>query len=155
MVKKRERAADNQARLALNDFIQSCTDEKQKRHAWLVFYHIFKGRSVDELLIPSMSKKHQIIKKRRLYQIIREYSEKGLDAFQDKRKKNLGNPNLRGPHKMTYEQEVEFAQKIKFPPPDGGLWTGPKAAKLIQEITGAEFIHRQRGAEFLKKHKVQ
>jgi len=40
---------------------------------------------------------------------------------------------------------------LKEAPPGGGMWSGPKVARWIEEETGIERVHTQRGWEYLKK----
>ncbi len=44
------------------------------------------------------------------------------------------------------------AAVLAGPPPGGGLWSGPKVARWIEEKTGSEKkVHVQRGWEYLRK----
>jgi transposase len=40
---------------------------------------------------------------------------------------------------------------LKDDPPGGGMWSGPKVARWMEEETGMQRVHAQRGWEYLKK----
>ena len=40
---------------------------------------------------------------------------------------------------------------LKEAPPGGGTWSGPKVARWIEQKTGMERVHAQRGWEYLRK----
>ena len=40
---------------------------------------------------------------------------------------------------------------LKEAPPGGGTWSGPKVARWIEEQTGGERVHAQRGWEYLRR----
>jgi hypothetical protein len=44
------------------------------------------------------------------------------------------------------------AERVKTPPDDGGLWSGPKVAAWMAEFLGREKVHAQRGWEALALH---
>ncbi len=74
----------------------------------------------------------------------RRYNAHGEDALIDKRKTNGGKRCL----DESQQQQLEIA--LSNPPPDGGLWTGPKVASWISEqigrpvstVTGWKYIKR-------------
>ncbi|MEG4634734.1 winged helix-turn-helix domain-containing protein [Microcoleus sp. AR_TQ3_B6] len=45
-------------------------------------------------------------------------------------------------------------QVLQQPPPDGGLWNGPKVADWMSELKGYK-VCRQRGWEYLKSMKFR
>ena len=55
--------------------------------------------------------------------IIHRYNDQGPAGLVDRRHGNLGQPPLVTP---TVQQELR--ERLAQPPPDGGLWTGPKVA---------------------------
>jgi len=40
-------------------------------------------------------------------------------------------------------------ERLKTPPDDGGLWTGPKAARWLAKFQSFETVHDQRGWDAL------
>lgn len=59
------------------------------------------------------------------------YNEEGPENFIDKRKRNKGKEPI-----LDKKQQASLRKTLtKKRPPDGGLWTGPKVAKWIEEKT--------------------
>jgi transposase len=52
---------------------------------------------------------------------------------------------------LNAEQLEQLRSSLKQPPPDKGLWTGPKVADWIAKKTGREKVWPQRGWDYLKK----
>ena len=53
---------------------------------------------------------------------------------------------------LDEEGQAELrAAVLEGPPPGGGMWSGPKVARWIEERTGSEKVHLQRGWEYLRK----
>ena len=79
-----------------------------------------------------------------VYKLRRRYNEEGESALIDKRKNNGGKRCL----DESQQHQLEIA--LSNPPPDGGLWTGPKVAAWISEqigrpvstVTGWKYIKR-------------
>ena len=60
--------------------------------------------------------------------LIRRWNEKGPEALADRRK-----VTNKGHSKLSAEQRAELFTRLQSPPPDGGLWTGPKVAVHVAE----------------------
>lgn len=83
-------------------------------------------------------------------QVIKKYNERGREGIKNK-KKNLP-PHRRGRCPLLNEEQFKKLQEaFKERPADGGIWTGPKVARWIQQETGREKVHHQRGWDYLKK----
>ncbi|WOD37036.1 winged helix-turn-helix domain-containing protein [Nodosilinea sp. E11] len=41
--------------------------------------------------------------------------------------------------------------RLQFPPDDDGVWSGPKVAQVIAEVTGVPKVWPQRGWDYLKR----
>ena len=84
------------------------------------------------------------------YEIVKRYNKEGVEGLKNGRKS-------RCPGKaralLNEEQEEELREKLKTPPEDGGVWTGPKVARWIEQVTGREKVWNQRGWDYLKKLK--
>jgi transposase len=81
--------------------------------------------------------------------IIRKYNEQGEKGMEDKRKNNKGgNPPL-----LTSLQMEKLSIILQKPPPDGGIWSGPKVALWMGQELGRE-VSRKRAWEYLKKNGV-
>jgi len=77
--------------------------------------------------------------------LARRYNQQGLAALADQRQHNKGAPRL-----LSVEQEGHLHRRLEHPPPDGGLWTGPKVAAWMNKHVGRT-VHPQRGWEVLKR----
>lgn len=78
--------------------------------------------------------------------LARRYEQEGADALGDLRRRNAGCKPL------LSEQDLEvLRERLRTPPDDGGLWTGPKVARWIAERLGLAHVHAPRGWEALKK----
>ena len=72
--------------------------------------------------------------------LVQRYNAGGPDSLGDRRRGNKGARPL-----LTAEQLAALAEAVANPPPDGGLWTGPKVAAWIARETGRAHVHPQRG----------
>jgi transposase len=53
---------------------------------------------------------------------------------------------------LDEEGQAELREALlEGSPPGGGMWSGPKVARWIEERTGLERVHAQRGWEYLRK----
>jgi transposase len=77
--------------------------------------------------------------------IAQPYNQHGPAGLGDRRHRNPGSPGL-----LSAAQYTALASALDQPPPDGGLWTGPKVAAW----TGARLVrpvYPQRGWELLQR----
>ena len=82
-------------------------------------------------------------------EIARRYEAEGVEGLGDRRH---GNPGARERALLDEEGQAELrAALVEGPPPGGGMWSGPKVARWIEQRTGAEKVHAQRGWEYLRK----
>jgi len=62
---------------------------------------------------------------------VRRYNLLGPEALRD------GRHNNPGPRpKLTPEETLKVLEALEGPPPDGGLWTGPKLQRWVAEHLG-------------------
>src|SRR3974377_433603 len=61
--------------------------------------------------------------------LIKRYNEGGARALGDQRIHNGTKPTI-----LTPEALAALKQRIKTPPDDGGLWTGPKIARWLAQF---------------------
>ncbi|MCA1838473.1 MAG: winged helix-turn-helix domain-containing protein, partial [Actinobacteria bacterium] len=84
-------------------------------------------------------------------EIARRYESEGVEGLGDRRH---GNPGARERALLDEEGQTELREALEGPPPaelGGEMWSGPKVARWIEEKTGMEKVHAQRGWEYLRK----
>ncbi len=82
-------------------------------------------------------------------EIARRYEREGVKGLGDRRH---ANPGAKERALLDEEGQAELrAALLEESPPGGGMWSGPKVARWIEEKTGLERVHAQRGWEYLRK----
>src|SRR5829696_8567461 len=82
-------------------------------------------------------------------EIAGRYESEGVEGLGDRRH---GNPGARQRALLEEEGQAELREALlEGSPPGGGMWSGPKVARWIEERTGLEKVHAQRGWEYLRK----
>jgi transposase len=76
--------------------------------------------------------------------LLKRYNEQGPDSLSDRR---LGNGTA--PVLLTPDALASLKERLKAPPDDGGLWTGPKVARWLAKFHGRKSVHDQRGWDAL------
>jgi transposase len=76
--------------------------------------------------------------------LVKRYNEQGPDSLSDRRLRNGAAPAI-----LTPEALVSLKERLKTPPDDGGLWTGPKVARWLATFHGRKSVHDQRGWDAL------
>ena len=79
-------------------------------------------------------------------QLAARYNASGPGALGDLRRRNGRPASL-----LTPELLAALARRLKRPPEDGGVWSGPKVAAWMARHLGLERVHPQRGWEALKR----
>jgi transposase len=74
------------------------------------------------------------------------YNASGPAALGDQRRRNGRTASL-----LTPEVLAALAERLKAPPEDGGLWSGPKVASWMARHLGLARVHPQRGWEALQR----
>jgi len=74
------------------------------------------------------------------------YDARGPEALGDQRRRNGRAASL-----LTEAVLAALAGRVRTPPDDGGLWSGPKVAAWMAGQLGLERVHPQRGWEALKR----
>ena len=81
--------------------------------------------------------------------IARRYNERGIEGLGDRRHDN---PGARERALLDEAGQEELREELlSGPPPGGGMWSGPKVARWIEERNGLEKVHVQRGFEYLRR----
>jgi transposase len=85
-------------------------------------------------------------------QLRRRYEAEGADALGDRRRRNAGARPL-----LSADDLEALRERLRTPPEDGGIWSGPKVARWIAARLGLVHVHAPRGWEALKKleHSLQ
>ena len=82
-------------------------------------------------------------------EIARRYEAEGAEGLGDRRH---GNPGAKERALLDEEGQAQLREALlEEAPPGGGMWSGPKVARWIEEKTGMERVHAQRGWEYLRK----
>lgn len=74
----------------------------------------------------------------------KRYNEHGADSLGDRRRANGSAPAI-----LTPEALSSLRERLKTPPDDGGLWTGPKVARWLASFHSVKTVHDQRGWDAL------
>src|SRR5829696_6295779 len=70
----------------------------------------------------------------------------GPEALGDQRRRNGRSASL-----LTPDLLAALAERLREPPEDGGVWSGPKVAAWMARRRGLAKVHPQRGWEALKR----
>ena len=83
-------------------------------------------------------------------EIAKRYESEGVEGLGDRRR---ANPGAKERALLDEEGQAELRVALEGPPPSGGMWSGPKVARWIEERSGAskKKVHVQRGWEYLRK----
>jgi len=73
------------------------------------------------------------------------YNRFGPSSLGDRRRGNGAKPRI-----LTPEVLAMLRERVKTPPPDGGVWTAKKVAAVIAAELGVSRVAEQRGWEALK-----
>jgi transposase len=82
-------------------------------------------------------------------EIARRYEREGVEGLGDRRH---GNPGAKERALLDEEGQAELREALlEGSPPGGGMWSGPKVARWIEQNRGLEKVHAQRGWEYLRR----
>ena len=79
-------------------------------------------------------------------QLAARYNASGPEALGDQRRRNGRAASL-----LTEEVLSALAKRVRTPPEDGGVWSGPKAAAWMARHLGRAAVHPQRGWDALRR----
>jgi len=79
-----------------------------------------------------------------LQRLVKRYNEHGPDSLSDRRQDNGAAPAILTPGALS-----SLKERLKAPPGDGGVWTGPKVARWLAQFHGLKSVHDQRGWDAL------
>jgi len=76
--------------------------------------------------------------------LVKRYNEQGPESLEDRRRGNGAAPAILTPDALS-----SLKERLKTPPDDGGLWTGPKVARWLARFHSLKSVHDQRGWDAL------
>lgn len=123
----------------LEDRFRAAKDVVERSHCQVIWL-LAKGHSTAEVAeVVALSP-------RWINELARRYEAEGVDALGDRRRGN------RGAKPLLTEADLEaLRERLRTPPDDGGLWSGPKVARWIAARRGLVHVHAPRGWEALQK----
>ncbi len=132
------RVAEHLSQSELERCFRTSKEATEARH-YQAIWLLAKGHTVREVSgLTSYGK-------RWLEQLLSRYNADGPGALGDLRRGNGREPTILKPELLA-----ELQRRLKRPPDDGGLWTGPKVAVWMAGELGLERVAPQRGWEALK-----
>src|SRR5690349_7393881 len=130
--------ADHLSVSALEEKYRSCTDVTAARHVQTIWL-LAKGHTIAEVAATVS------FARRWVERLLARYNAEGLDALGDLRCRNGTSPSVLRPDLLD-----KLKDRLREPPPDGGLWTSPKVAAWMASELGLARVAPQRGWEALK-----
>jgi transposase len=130
--------ADHLSVSALEQQYRSCTDVIAARHVQTIWL-LAKG-----LEIAAVSATVSFAR-RWVERLLARYNAGGPQALGDLRRRTGTSPTILKPDLLD-----KLKDRRREPPPDGGLWTGPKVARWMAGELGLAAVLPQRGWEALK-----
>src|SRR5919107_5616872 len=79
-------------------------------------------------------------------ELAQRYNASGPEALGDRRRRNGRAATL-----LTEAVLAALAKRVRTPPEDGGVWSGPKVAAWMARHLGLARVHPQRGWEALQR----
>jgi len=130
--------ADHLSVSALEEKYRSCTDVTAARHVQTIWL-LAKGHTIAEVAATVS------FARRWVERLLARYNAEGLDALGDLRCRNGTSPSVLRPDLLD-----KLKDRLREPPPDGGLWTSRKVAAWMAGERGLTEVLPQRGWEALK-----
>src|SRR5215210_3858945 len=130
--------ADHLSVSALEQQYRSCTDVTAARHLQAIWL-LAKGHHLAEVAATVS------YARRWVERLLARYNAHGPQALGDLRRRNGTSPSVLKPGLLDKLQD-----RLREPPPDGGLWTSPKVAAWMACELGRTRVAPQRGWEALK-----
>ena len=130
--------ADHLSVSALEQQYRSCPDVTAARHVQTIWL-LAKGHTIAEVSATVS------FARRWVERLLARYNAHGPQALGDLRRRNGTSPSVLRPDLLD-----KLKDRLREPPPDGGLWTGPKVARWMASELGLAAVLPQRGWEALK-----
>lgn len=80
--------------------------------------------------------------------VVRDYNRDGTDGLRNRRKDQRPQQSR---SLLNAEQLKALETRLQSPPDDNGVWSEPKVAQVMAEITGVGNVWSQRGWDYLKR----
>jgi transposase len=120
---------------------RACRDGREKTH-WQLLWLLTRA---DPAPTPARAAEQVGLTPSWARTILKRWNAQGPDGLADRRKATNG-----GQAKLTPDQQAELFAVLQQPPPDGGLWTGPKVAALARDRYGVA-VCKQTGWGWLRR----
>jgi transposase len=130
--------ADHLSVSALEQQYRSCTDVTATRHVQTIWL-LAQGHTIAEVAATVS------FARRWVERLLARYNAHGPQALGDLRRRNGTSPSVLRPDLLD-----KLKDRLREPPPDGGLWTSPKVARWMASELGLAAVLPQRGWEALK-----
>src|SRR5687767_10070176 len=130
--------ADHLSVSALEQQYRSCTDVTATRHVQTIWL-LAKGHTIAEVSATVS------FARRWVERLLARDNAQGPQALGDLRRRNGTSPSILRPELLD-----KLKDRLREPPPDGGLWTSPKVARWMASELGLAAVLPQRGWEALK-----
>jgi transposase len=130
--------ADHLSVGALEQQYRSCPDVTAARHGQTIWL-LAKGHHIAEVAATVS------YARRWVERLLARYNAQGPQALGDLRRRNGPSPSVLKPALLD-----NLKDRLREPPPDGGLWTSPKVATWMASELGLTRVAPQRGWEALK-----
>ncbi|WP_028490832.1 winged helix-turn-helix domain-containing protein, partial [Thermus islandicus] len=102
-----------------------------EKDRFLAVYHARRGHKVASLTTAKEIARITLHTPRWVQETVRRYNQEGPESLRDRRHQNPGQKP-----KLTLEEQRKVLEALKGPPPDGGLWTGPKLRDWVERELG-------------------
>src|SRR3954453_8020760 len=130
--------ADHVSVSALEQRYRSCTDVTAARHLQTIWL-LAKGHHITEVAATVS------YARRWVERLLARHNAEGLEALGDLRRRNGTSPSVLKPDLLD-----KLKDRLREPPPDGGLWSSRKVAAWMACELGLTRVAPQRGWEALK-----
>lgn len=115
------------------------TKDPVERTHWQIIWLKKRGKTTDEIGQVTGYSAYWI------RTLIHRYNKHRAGGLADGRHKHPGAAPM-----LSEQQQAELEALLEQgKAPDGGLWTGPKIARWIEQKTGRAYVHDQRGWDYL------
>ena len=126
--------------------------EQEKIHLWdtmqRLAQYIYVASQLDAAMVAKIAEVSATVSSARRWveRLLARYNAQGPQALGDLRRQNGRNPSVLKPDLLD-----KLKDRLREPPPDGGLWTRSKVAAWMAQRLRLQRVHPQRGWEALRR----